>query len=486
MKDLIETIIEVISQVLGDVYRFIFEELLNKQDHSLTASFISENEVLHKKNKGFCMTGTKNLSTKSSYNNVIISGGTGTGKSTTVLIPSILTMEGSLVILDPSGELHDGTAPALRNKGYEVKVIHLTSAMKSIGYNPLHRANTSSEINAVADCLVRATLGTSGGDPFWRIQAREVISMLIAILKTQDKKYRNLFNVRQLLFQLKSHPEKVDRLFVRFADPILLNQYKAFVSYDTKLSTSILASCQSALQLLTDSEIAKVTSFDSMDLESFRKKKVALFVQTSVNQMHYLSPITSLFFEQFFQFVMQQLPKREDHDIFFLLDEASTLKIPGSIMTATISNIRKYRAGMLLVFQQAKTQLAENFGRDCAQTVLSNCMTKLYFPGQGLDTTTELSNLLGKYEYVDDKDIRRFRALMTPDEIRTMQPNEAILLNSYRKPMKVKLKPFYKQRKLRAMTEIPHLPILERSENPMDLALLVLDNLKMPCPNPLK
>jgi type IV secretion system protein VirD4 len=484
MRQLIEEFLELFAEVLGNLYRYIFDELIGKKDHSLSAGFISENEVLDKNYKGFCLTGTKNLSKTSSYQNAIISGGTGTGKSTISLIPSILKMDSSLIVLDPSGELFDKTASALNSKGFEIKVLNFTNSNSSVGYNPLHRANTTSEINAVADSLVRASLGTQGGDPFWRIQSREVLSMLICILKTQDIKYQNLYNVRQLLFTLKSDPNKVDKLFVRFANTMLLNQYKAFISYDSKLSTSILASVQSALQLLTDDEIAKVTSNDTLDIGQFRKKKTALFIQTSINQIHYLSPLTSIIFEQCFQSVMQSIPKENELDIFFLLDEASTIKIPGSTMAATISNIRKYRAGMLLVYQSAVTQLTENYGKDAAKTIMNNCLTKLYFSGQGLETTSELSELLGRYEYTDEKEIRRTRQLMTSDEIRTMKPTEGILINSFKRPIKVKLTPYYMQRKLLALTELPALPeSISHSENTLDL--LDLNNLPQPCKNQL-
>ena len=471
-------LLDMLGELLGSIYRFIFEELLKTKDHSLKAEFMSEGEILSKHHRGFCF-GNKSLSLKDSYTNAIISGPTGTGKSVSVLIPSILRMNASLVVLDISGELYAKTARAKKQLGgYDVKVFNPANAAKSIGYNPMKRANTSSEINTLADNLIRATLGSNSKDPFWNIKAKDVLSLIIKILKTQAPEYQNLFNVRQLLFKLQSDPNEVDRLFARHADPILMSQYRAFVTLDPKLSTSILATCQASLQILTDDNVAKVTSHDTLDMEAFRHRKTILYVQIPINQMNVLSPLVSIFCTQFFNYTMSKIPHpTRELDIFYLLDESSILKIPGDLMAATISNIRKYRGGILLVYQNALSQLTENYGRENARTILQGAQTKCYFGGANLETTRELQEVLGKYEYEDDKGIKRSRYLMTADEIRTLKSDYAIVLNTFRRPVKAYMKPYFKQRLLNHQSSLPVLEI-PTSSVPETLPLLNLKNVK--------
>ena len=475
-----DTIFNIIDSIFSTIGRGLSALLdwalgITTPDHSLNASFGTESDFLKRSNTGFCLTGTKSLSAKSSYENAIISGKTGVKKSVTVLIPSILKMEGSMVIHDPSSELLNATGGALEARGYEIAILDFSKPERSLNFNPLQRAiHSTSEINKLSEILIRATLGKGSSDKFWELQARELLSMLCQILKTQDRSYQNLANVRHLLFLLGGDPEKVDSLFVRNTvnNPLLLNQYRAFASYNSKVSTSIIATCQSALQLLSDESIAAVTSkTDTLELNEFRERKIALFVQNNVSDMGYYAPLVSIFFTQFFKSVMSKLPDETAHDIFFLIDEASSIRLPS--LANTISNIRKYRAGMLLVFQSALPQLTENYGMQDARTILENCVTKMYFAGQDLNTARELQDILGRYTYLDEKGLERQRHLQTSDEIIHMNPEEALILQGFRKPVKVQLKPYYQQRKLRKLTELPP-PEIISTTNAGDLPLLPL------------
>ena len=454
-------ILDLFGEWLGEVYRFIFEELLKTRDHSLKAEFVSEKEILKKNNRGFCLTGTRSLSEKDSYTNAIIAGPVGTGKSTCVQIPSILKMNGSLVVLDISGELFDKTSRAKKQiSGAEVKVFNPTNPSKSLTYNPMARAVTSTQINTLADTLIRASLGSNSKDPFWNIMARDVIGMMIKILKTQEPEFQNLYNVKELLFKLRSSPQEVDRLFAHHADTLLLSQYKAFITYDSKLSGSVIATCQSALQLFSDENISKTTSSDSLDMDMLRTQKTILYIQVPVNQINYLSPLITILFSQLFEHTMNSIPHpTRDLDLFYLIDEAAMLRLPGAMLANAISNMRKYRAGMLLIYQNSLSQLTENYGIQNARTILQGAQTKLYFGGQNLETTREISQILGRYEYEDDKGIKRSRDLMTADEVRLLKSDEAIILNTHKRPMKVRMTPYYKQAAMRRLTSLKPLEI---------------------------
>lgn len=430
----------------------VLDALIGKKSHDLNARFVDPGAVLSRRNRGFRLTGKKSLSIKDSFTGAMIVGGTGSGKSSVTLIPSLLSMEGSLVVHDPSGELHTATAGALAERGYLIKTLNLADARHSIGYNPLERARTTSDIGKVADTLVRASLGTSSSNPFWDLQARKLISVLIQITRTLDANHQNLANVKHLLHQMSADPKKVDRLFAQNAGDELLSEYKAFIANDPKVAQSVQATAEAALLLWSDPDVCRVTSYDTLNLESFRTRKVALFLQNRVADIHYYAPLSSLFFDQMFAEFMRELPRPDHEPVFFLLDECASLHIPS--LPIVLANVRKHRAGACLVLQD-EAQLAQKYGPNDAHSIKSNCISKLYMSGQGLQTARELEQILGRYTYKDAKDLDRTRQLMTADEIRTMERDEAIFLFGNRRPSRVRLTPYYKQRKLEKLTRLP-------------------------------
>lgn len=416
---------------------------MSSRKKEYTAEFASQWSLLSPWNKGFCITGNKNLSLKDSYQNALIFGSTGTGKGVCVCIPTIFSMQGSFIIHDPSGELFQKTAGYLKEKGYEIKQLNFSNPDASSGFNPLQRTNSSSEIQKVANLLVQNALGGKGNnkDPFWNNQAVSLIAMLITLLKKQDEQFQNLYNVRLLLNAMGGNPEQVDKLFSNHADENLFSEYKSFLSADDKVVSGTVATCKAALQTFSDEAIARVTSTDSIDMQEFRNKPTALFIQNSVADQKYYSTLTSIFFEQFFSFVLSRFPQEKEQDIFFLIDEASSLNLP--TLPLAVANVRKHRAGIMLIVQDF-SQLVHNYGRYEADAIKSNCFAKLYFTGQNLETSKELEQILGKYEYKDKEDRKVIRSLMTNNEVRTMKENRAILIAGHHAPVLVRLHPFYK------------------------------------------
>ena len=418
------------------------------------ADWASESSLLSSSGKGFCLTGTKNLSIKNSYQNALIIGGTGVGKSSVVLVPSLFSMQGSFIINDPSSELFSKSAGFLAQKGYDIKVLNFTKPESSSGYNPIERANDSSSIQKVASLLVENALGGKTKDPFWNTQAVSLISSLIAILKTQPEEYQNLFNVRQLLNKMSGGTEtasSVDSLFSQFADEVLFAEYKSFIKMDDKVTSSVIATCKSALQIFNDEAVSKVCSFDNIDFQDFRNRPTALFIQNSTADQKYYSVITSLFFEQFFSYIFSRFPTATEQDIFLLIDEASSLRLP--TLPLACANVRKHRAGIKILCQDY-AQIVHQYGKQEADGIKSNCFAKMYFTGQSLETCKELSELMGKYEYLDKDEKKQIRSLMLPDEIRTMSNTEAILVCGHHLPIKARLKPYYKSTQYRNYANI--------------------------------
>ena len=423
------------------------------------ATFISEGKLLSSWNKGFCLTGKRNVTVKNSYENALVIGGSGRGKTSCVLIPSIFSMDASMVIHDPSGELFNKSSGYLALKGYAIKILNFSNPAISDGYNPIVRAQSSSDISKVASMVVRTTLGHSKGDPFWTLQSNALIELFLKFLKTKDSGYQTFTNTLHLLNTFASSPKKLDLLFARCEDEKLFAEYKAFIAYENKVLSNIIATCKAALNIFNDDSISRVTSHDTIDFQEFRNRKTALFIQNSVADQAYYSVLTSIFFEQLFSFIMSRFPKEGENDIFLLIDECSSLQLP--TLPLAVANVRKHSSGILLLVQDFN-QLVHNYGQYDAEAIRANCFAKLFFTGQSLDTSRDLELLLGKYEIEEENGNRRVLPLLTNDQIRTMDASNALLICSHYPPIKANLKPYYKQRSLRKLSSLTPYEVIDK------------------------
>ena len=478
VMDILVKTIELFLTIIEGILRFLLgiaeSVVASSDDKKYKASFVSTWSLLSPWNYGFNLTGNKKLSIKDSYKNSLIIASTGMGKTSVVIFPSLYSMKGSFIIHDPSGEIFLKSSGYLKSKGYEIKVLNFSNPNISCGYNPLARAKSNSDIQKISSMLVENSLGGHGSkDPFWTNMAVSLLTMLITILKTQDTEYQNLYNIRHLLNQMGGNPEAVDNLFSLYADQILFAEYKSFIAYDEKVISGTIASCKAALNIFNDPAVAKVTSFDNLNMDEFRTKPTALYIQNSVADQKYYSVLTSIFTEQFFSYVMSRFTQNGEQDIFFLIDEASSLRLP--TLQLAVSNVRKHRAGIMLIIQDFN-QLVNCYGKHEADAIRANCFAKLYFSGASLETAKELEQTLGKYEYKDKEKSKVVRSLMTNDEIRTMKANRAILICGHHAPIKAKLTPYYKNLKYKNYNLIPP-PVLSSS------ALETLPVLTLPKPN---
>ncbi len=468
MADMLTTLADIgedaVRMLVG-----IFEGIAASGKHKpgFNARFISEREILSTKHTGFCVTGRRNLSNKQSYSGLYVQSPTGGGKTTTVILPSLYSMTGSFIVHDPAGEIEKMSAGFLKEKGYEIKVLNFSRPDISCGFNPLTRANTSTEIQKTANMLVTASLGENAKDPFWNVSATSLLSNLISVIKTQPAEMQTPYALLQLLNLLSTAPKTVLHFFKTHANDAVWSDFSAFMHQEEKVRSSVIATCRAALQIFSDPEgVGKITAFDNLHMEDFRNKKCVLYIQNAISDQRFFAVLTSIFFEQFFSFILSRMPEQTEQDIYFLIDEASSLKLP--TLPLAMANIRKHRAGCAIIVQDFN-QLLRNYGKQDAEAIRSNCYAKLYFGGSGQETTQSLESILGKTEVTDADGKKKVLPLMTADAIRTMQSDQAILLCGNLKPMLVKLNPFYNNstyRRNAAMVAPTHLNQIPFNEIP--------------------
>lgn len=447
-----------------------FLAFLNPNKHRLKGAFMPEYKILSRRHKGFNLNG-KNITPKLSMQGVLVSGETGSFKTAGVIVRSILTVEGSMLIHDPSKELFEKTSGALAQKGYQILQLDFSSPKTSLRFNPIVRANTKSEINRLAhDLVMIGSDNNSVDDSFWNQKAQEVLYVLITIIKTQEPQYQNLYNIAYLLdlMQSEEHSKLVDYLFARDTpNDEIFTKYASIVSQSPNTLSSVLSTAQTSIAIFSlDDNIAEISSTDTIgDFKNFRENKTALYIHSSTSKMRYYSKVSSIFLSQYFEEFFKGLPSKDMLDVFHVCDELPVLSI-GSL-DVICANIRKYRGAILGVTQNAYAQLSAKYGKR-AEAIISNLRTKVFLSAD-LQTATALERTLGKYEYNDKQDHDRLksRAVMTADEIMSLPNDKGIIHVSGMRPILARITPYFKVKRLLKLTKIapyesPVTPMMEK------------------------
>lgn len=451
LKILVESIAEVVSLTF---------ELLWK-DHRLKASFGSK-RLLKQSHTGLAV-GHLRLSEADSGKSHIIIGPSGTGKSTIFFVNSLMASFGNFVVLDVSGELLELTGAALKERGYTISVINLNHADRSTdGWNPLAELKRSSESSkSFATLLVNNTMG-SASDPFWNLSSINLIALFIDfIFEAFDRKYHTMYFLKYLLQRFAGEQQLFDHLFARYASDSVFTTYKAFIASDSKVISGILATCQAALTVFDSQSVNRVTGNHTFSMEQFiTAEKQVVFIQNSVLSQEFLRPVNSLFFYFFFENLMRELRPPNAPMCFFMCDEASSIRL-GPMLPLAMVNLRKYR-GSICLGLQAYQQLETLYSREDAVNILQNSYVKIFLRNLDINFSKTIADMLGEYTYQDTKsETDRNRKLVTADSIRAMKEGECLLFVGAERGVHLKkVKPFYKIRKHRALSELPP-PALE-------------------------
>lgn len=411
------------------------------------------------KNKGFFLSEKWALSLEDSFRNIAVIAPSGGGKTLRAFIGNILKCPGSMAITDPSGEIEKLTSGYLEKRGYHIQRLALADPLTSLHYNPLKRRKTKQELKQLAETLCLNTIGRgSNSDPFWLITPINMIYLIFLALKNHpDPGYANLFNTRKLVNNFavideQSGHSRTRTFMETYLDDEDFEEYERILTYDSKLLTSIVASAAAALDLWSDPDVVKISSDDTVDLEAIRNKKTVIYINIPQDKIEYYSLLANLFYSDCFELCIKN-PKGEP--VFYFLDEFANLGIVNNFSTI-ITTIRKYRCCISIIIQ-GFSQLKEIYGANKAETILhSGISHKIYFAGiQEAETLGYVSMMLGNITVYDNFWAELFkgfsershtvaRPLMSPDEIRMMKDEMAIVISKNRRPILIRM-PWYSQ-----------------------------------------
>lgn len=401
-------------------------------------------------NKGIFI-GNGRITREKSFLHCALISQSGGGKTSGCLIPTALNIDDcSVIILDPARELFEKTSGSFIEKGYKIKVLDFFDVTRSIGFNPLLRATTNTELNMLAEMIFAPTMRNSK-DIFWPMFGAKLLTLIFKIQKLLPPEYQNLANTLYLINILKGSRKKLDTLVVKIADNKLFEEYKGIISHDTKLLSNIIATAQSALRIFDDEMVSKVTSVDTLNMTEFRKDKTVLYLQFNVMDARYYSFLIEIFFSQIFKQFMTKIPSDNELDVFMLCDEMGSITIKG--FAEALSNLRKFRVSVCYAIQ-SRSQLTERYGRDDAHTILANSYHKLIFPGMETDMAKELEIRMGRWTFEREDGSTGTREIMTTSELIHVEEGYAMYSAGPIRPMKVKLLPYYSQHSMNAKSSI--------------------------------
>ena len=340
--------------------------------------------------------------------NVLVVGGSGSGKTRFWLKPNLLQCHSSYVVTDPKGTIVLECGQAMLKNGYKVKILNTINFKKSMHYNPFSYVHSEKDILKLVTTLMTNTKGEgTGGDPFWEKSERLLLTALIAYLHyeapVEEQNFATLLemlNTMQVLEDDEEYQNPVDLLFEDLAktkpNSFAGRQYKLYKLAAGKTAKSILISCGARLAPFDIQELRDLTMYDELQLDTLGDKKTALFLIMSDTDSTF-NFLISMVYTQLFNLLCDKADdvyggKLPVH-VRCLIDECANIgQIPN--LEKLVATLRSREISACLVLQ-ARSQLKAIY-KENADTIVGNMDSQIFLGGSEPTTLKELSEMLGK------------------------------------------------------------------------------------------
>ena len=340
--------------------------------------------------------------------NVLVVGGSGSGKTRFWLKPNLLQCHSSYVVTDPKSTILLECGNAMLKNGYKVRILNTINFKKSMHYNPFAYVHSEKDILKLVTTLMTNTKGEgSGGDPFWEKSERLLLTALIAYLHyeapVEEQNFATLLemlNTMQVLEDDEEYQNPVDLLFEELAkkkpNSFAGRQYKLYKLAAGKTAKSILISCGARLAPFDIQELRDLTMYDELQLDTLGDKKTALFLIMSDTDSTF-NFLISMVYTQLFNLLCDKADdvyggKLPIH-VRCLIDECANIgQIPN--LEKLVATIRSREISACLVLQ-ARSQLKAIY-KDNADTIVGNMDSQIFLGGSEPTTLKDLSEMLGK------------------------------------------------------------------------------------------
>ncbi len=340
--------------------------------------------------------------------NVLVVGGSGSGKTRFFVKPQIMQMHSSYVVTDPKGGLLCETGKMLQKNGYKIKVLNTINFKKSMRYNPFSYIRSEKDVLKLVTCLMQNTKGEGkGSDPFWEKAEQLLYTALIGYIwleaPEEEKNFNTLIemiNAMEVREDDEDFENQVDIIFRELKEKnpnhFAVRQYAKYRLAAGKTAKSILVSCGARLAVFDIAELREVTAYDELELDTIGDRKTSLFLIMSDTDDSF-NFLISMCYTQLFNLLCEKADDvyggRLPVHVRCLIDECANIgQIPK--LEKLIATIRSREISACLVLQ-AQSQLKAVY-KDNADTIIGNCDSRLFLGGSEPTTLKELSASLGK------------------------------------------------------------------------------------------
>ena len=385
--------------------------------------------------------------------NVLIIGGSGSGKTRFWLKPNLMQCHSSYVVTDPKGSLIVECGRLLKRNGYRIKVMNTINFAKSMHYNPLAYIHSEKDILKLVNCLILNTKGEGkSNDPFWEkaetLLYTALIGYLYDVAPAEDRNFAmlvSMINAMEVREDDEDFKNPVDLMFEaleeREPEHFAVRQYKKFKLAAGKTAKSILISCAARLAPFDIGELRELTAYDELELDTLGDRKTALFLIMSDTDSTF-NFLISMVYTQLFNLLCEKADDvyggRLPVHVRCLIDECANIgQIPN--LEKLMATIRSREISACLVLQ-TQSQLKALY-KDSADTICGNCDSVIFLGGKEKTTLKELSEALGR-ETIDTFNTGESRGretsrstnfqklgkeLMSVDELAVMDGRKCIL-----------------------------------------------------------
>ena len=417
---------------------------------------VYENNILLTATERLTLNGRPKKPVYARNKNVIIIGGSGSGKTRFYVKPQLMQMpeKVSFVVTDPKASLVIECGKMLVNGGYRVKVFNTINFRKSMHYNPFHYIHSEKDILKLVNTIIANTKGEGekATEDFWVKAERLLFCALIGFIwyEAPDDEQNfstllELLNASETREDDETFKNAVDLLFedleTEHPEHFAVRQYKKYKLAAGKTAKSILISCGARLAPFDIAELREIMSYDELELDMIGDQRTALFIIISDTDDTF-NFVAAIMYSQLFNMLCERADDvyggRLPYHVRFLLDEFSNIgQIPKfDKLIATIRS-REISANIIL---QSKSQLKTLY-KDAAETITGNCDTQLFLGGKEETTLKDISEMLGKetIDLFNTSDTRgqsrsyglnyqkTGRELMSKDELAVMEGGKCIL-----------------------------------------------------------
>ena len=437
--------------------------------------------------------------------NVLVCGGSGSGKTRFYAKPNLMNANTSFVVLDPKGELLHDIGNLLQTKGYVIKVIDLLNMEKSHCYNPfVYLQKDDDIIRLVTNLFLNTTpKGAMPQEPFWDNAAQMLLLALIFYLHHEaPPEERNFAMVMDMLRygdvreEDETYVSPLDRLFLNLEcrDPehIAVKSYQNYKAGAGKTLKSIQITLITRLIKFNLDSLSSLTLYDELELDLVGERKTAVFAVIPDNDTSF-NFIPGMLYTQLFQMLYEKAKETCDGrlpvHVHFLMDEFANVALPTDF-TKDLATMRSREISVSIIIQNM-AQIKSLFEKDW-ESIVGNCDEFLYLGGNELSTHEYVSKLLGK-ETINTKTYSRSRGrsghfstnwqlsgreLMTPDEVRMLDNSDALLFIRGERPILDKKYDVLKHPNVRLTSDGGSIPFIHGTDTRSTCGITIDDSLK--------